>query len=62
MGSKNNIERNKIDYILTDIMPVETSELFSFGKFYEYLSDHHKELNDIITQYASHHITFYINI
>lgn len=50
MGSKNNIERNKIDYILTDIMPVETSELFSFGKFYEYLSDHHKELNDIIEE------------
>jgi len=50
MGLKNNIERNKIDYILTDIMPVETSELFSFGKFYEYLSDHHKELNDIFEE------------
>ena len=50
MGSKNNIERNKIDYILTDIMPVETSELFSFGKFYEYLSDHPKELNDIFEE------------
>ncbi|SEL33354.1 RNA-directed DNA polymerase [Ruminococcus albus] len=50
MGSKNNIERNKIDYILTDIMPVETSELFSFGKFYEYLSEHHKELNGILEE------------
>lgn len=50
MGSKNNIERNKIDYILTDIMPVETSELFSFGKFYEYLSGHPKELNDIFEE------------
>ena len=34
MGHKNNIERNKIDYLLTDIMPVEISELFSYGKFY----------------------------
>lgn len=50
MGSKNNIERNKIDYLLTDIMPVETSELFSFGKFYEYLSDHHKELSAIFEE------------
>ena len=32
MGRKNNIERNKIDYLLTDIMPVEISELFSYGK------------------------------
>lgn len=47
MGLKNNIERNKIDYILTDIMPVEISELFSYGKFYEFLSEHHKELRDI---------------
>ena len=28
MGHKNNIERNKIDYLLTDIMPVEISELY----------------------------------
>ena len=35
--SKKNIERNKLDYLLTDIMPVEVSELFSYSKFYEYL-------------------------
>ena len=43
-----NIERNKLDYILTDIMPVEVSELFSYGKFYEFLLDHQKELNNIV--------------
>lgn len=50
MGHKNNIERNKIDYLLTDIMPVEISELFSYGKFYEFLLSHKKELNEIVNQ------------
>ncbi|WP_461811436.1 reverse transcriptase domain-containing protein [Faecalimonas sp.] len=48
--STNGIERNKLDYLLTDIMPVEVSELFSFGKFYEYLLSHQLELNDIIDE------------
>ena len=48
MGRSNNIERNRIDYLLTDIMPVEISELFSYGKFYEFLLDHQKELNFIV--------------
>ena len=47
---KSGIERNKLDFILTDIMPVEVSELFSYGKFYEYLLSHQKELNEIIKQ------------
>ncbi len=50
MGRSNNIERNKIDYLLTDIMPVEISELFSYGKFYEFLLDHQKELNSIVNE------------
>lgn len=50
MGSKKNIERNKIDYILTDIMPVESSELFSYGKFYEFLSNNSKELESIFEE------------
>lgn len=33
----NGIERNRLDYILTDLLPVEISELFSFSKFYEFL-------------------------
>lgn len=48
MAKYMNIERNKLDYILTDIMPVEVSELFSYGKFYEFLLDHQKELNNIV--------------
>ncbi len=50
MVHKNNIERNKIDYLLTDIMPVEISELFSYSKFYEFLLSHKRELNDIVKQ------------
>lgn len=50
MGQNNNIERNKIDYLLTDIMPVEISELFSYGKFYEFLLKHHKEINCIVKE------------
>ena len=48
--SKNNIERNKLDYILTDIMPVEVSELFSYSKFYEYLLSKQSTLDDIVSQ------------
>lgn len=38
-----NIKRNKLDYILTDMLPVEVSELFTLRYFYEYL-DESKEL------------------
>lgn len=31
------LERNKLDYILTDLLPVEISELFSFSQFYSFL-------------------------
>ena len=31
------LERNKLDYILTDLLPVEMSELFSFSQFYSFL-------------------------
>lgn len=48
MGRSNNIERNKIDYLLTDIMPVEISELFSYGKFYEFLLENRRELDSIV--------------
>lgn len=45
-----NIERNKLDYLLTDIMPVEVSELFSFSKFYEYLLSKQSTLDDIVSK------------
>ena len=48
MGKSYNIERNRLDYLLTDIMPVEVSELFSFGKFYEYILSRQNEIDDII--------------
>lgn len=48
--SKNNIERNKLDYLLTDIMPVEVSELFSYAKFYEYLLSKQVALDGILAQ------------
>ena len=32
------LERNKLDYILTDLLPVELSELFSFRPFYDFLT------------------------
>ncbi len=31
------LERNKLDFILTDLLPVEVSELFSFYNFYKFL-------------------------
>lgn len=48
MKKNNNIERNRLDYILTDIMPVEVSELFSFNQFYNFLLLNQKELSSII--------------
>ena len=33
------LERNKLDFILTDLLPVEVSELFSFTSFYEFLTE-----------------------
>ena len=44
------LERNKLDYILTDLLPVELSELFSFSQLYAYLmeKDNQKKLDTII--------------
>lgn len=49
MGWKG-IERNKLDYILTDLLPVEVSELFSFSQLYAFLlrKDSQKKLNQLI--------------
>ena len=50
MGKTSNIERNKLDYILTDILPVELSELYSLNKFYDYLVENQTELNKVIEE------------
>lgn len=47
MKKQKNIERNKLDYILTDAMPVEISELFSYGEFYKFLLGKKKILDAI---------------
>lgn len=48
----NGLERNKLDYILTDLLPVEVSELFSFSKFYDFLleKDNYKEIRSIVEE------------
>lgn len=53
MGKNNGIERNKLDYLLTDILPVEVSELFSFGKFYEYLMTKQNDIEGIVNELQS---------
>lgn len=44
------LERNKLDYILTDILPVEISELFSFVEFYDFLlqKENRKQLDGVL--------------
>lgn len=48
----NGLERNKLDYILTDLLPVEVSELFSFSKFYDFLleKDNYREIRSIVEE------------
>ena len=43
------IERNKLDYIITDLLPVEISGLFSFYQFYLFLTkkDNQKKLDSV---------------
>lgn len=33
----NNIERNQLDYFLTDVLPTELSDRFTYIYFYKYL-------------------------
>lgn len=46
------LERNKLDYILTDLLPVEISELFSFSQLYSFLlaKDQQKTLDILIRE------------
>lgn len=49
------LERNKLDYILTDILPVEISELFSFLHFYDFLlqKDNKKKIEEELIRIKS---------
>lgn len=40
----NNIERNQLDYILTDVLPTELSGQFTYRYFYEYLNTRNSDL------------------
>ena len=46
------LERNKLDYILTDLLPVEMSELVSFASLYNYLLEKPQQtiIKDILKQ------------
>ncbi len=46
----NGMERNKLDYILTDLLPVELSENFSLKPFYDFLlkKENQKTINHIV--------------
>lgn len=54
MGWKG-LERNKLDYILTDLLPVEISEVFSFRPLYDYLmkKEQQKELFELAEKLKS---------
>lgn len=43
-----NIKRNQLDYILTDIMPIELSERFTLFYFYNFLMTKNKDLKEMI--------------
>lgn len=47
---KSNLRRDNLDYILTDTTPVETSELFTYTYFYNYLHKNKKQLDLILSQ------------
>ena len=40
----NNIERNEIDFLLTDLLPTELPELFTYRYFYELLIAHRRDV------------------
>ena len=43
-----NIKRNELDYILTDILPTELSDRFTYIFFYDFLLNKKKELKEIL--------------
>ena len=44
----NNIKRNNLDYLLTDILPTELSDRFTYSFFYDYLLSKPDEIKKII--------------
>lgn len=46
----NNIKRNQLDYLLTDILPNELSDRFTYSHFYEYLIERSDEVEQMYKQ------------
>jgi len=44
----NNIKRNNLDYLLTDILPTELSDRFTYSYFYDYLLSKPEEIDSMI--------------
>ena len=44
----NNIERNQLDYFLTDVLPTELSDRFTYIYFYKYLISKNKDIQSMI--------------
>lgn len=44
----NNIKRNHLDYILTDVLPNELSDRFTYVYFYEYLMEKNNDIDKMI--------------
>lgn len=44
----NNIKRNNLDYLLTDILPTELSDRFTYSHFYEYLLSKPKKVGQMV--------------
>lgn len=43
----NNVERNKLDYLLTDLLPTELPELYTCRYFYEFLIEHKSDVENL---------------
>ena len=43
----NNIKRNQLDYLLTDVLPTELSDRFTYSYFYDYLMSQKHDLDRI---------------
>lgn len=44
----NNVKRNDLDYILTDVLPVELSDLFTYSYFYKFLMQEKKVVEEMV--------------
>lgn len=53
----NNIERNQLDYFLTDVLPTELSDRFTYIYFYKYLISKNKDIQSMIRHKSRQRMT-----